>query len=345
MHIIDPLNDPRWAPFVERHPGACAFHTERWLRALAQTYGYEPLAITSSAPGSALTDAVPFCRIKSWATGRRLVSLPFSDHCQPLLGSDAGGGDVIRFAAEYSRREGDGFVEFRPAVPLRDASLDPEHEFTCYYIHWLDLTPTQERIFNSFHKDSIQRKIRRAEREGLRYEEGRSQEIIAKFYSLLMRTRRRHQLPPQPIKWFENLAQSMGESIQYRISIKDNVPVAAIVTLIHRNSMIYKYGCSDERFHAAGGTPFLFWRMIQDAKSAGVPLLDLGRTDIDNAGLIRFKDEWGTRRTELRYYRYPAPAASKTSDGIAARVAKKIFANMPDVLLEITGKLIYRHIG
>lgn len=345
MHIIDPLNDSRWAPFIERHPAACAFHTEGWLRALAQTYGYQPLAVTSAAPGSALTDAVPFCRIKSWATGRRLVSLPFSDHCQPLLGTDADGDAAIRFAAEYSRREGDKFMELRPAVPLRDASRGHEHQSACYYMHWLDLVPPQETIFNSFHKDSIQRKIRRADREGLQYEDGRSPDIIAKFYALLLRTRRRHQLPPQPIEWFENMARSMGESIQYRVAIKDKVPVAAIVTLTHRSSMIYKYGCSDERFHAAGGTPFLFWRMIQDAKNAGIPLLDFGRTDMDNAGLIRFKDQWGTRRTELLYYRYPAPAASKTSDGIAARAAKKIFASMPNALLEITGKLIYRHIG
>jgi hypothetical protein len=28
-----------------------------------------------------------FCRVRSWLTGRRSISLPFSDHCEPLVES------------------------------------------------------------------------------------------------------------------------------------------------------------------------------------------------------------------------------------------------------------------
>ena len=38
---------------------------------------------------------------------------------------------------------------------------------TVYWLHQLDLTPDLNTIFSTFHKASIQRKIRRAEREGL----------------------------------------------------------------------------------------------------------------------------------------------------------------------------------
>src|ERR1035438_10209860 len=82
---VDPLNDPRWAPFLQRNPQASIFHTSAWLDALALTYGYQPLAFTHSAPGAELKDTIVFCRVKSWLTGCRMVSLPFSDHCQPLL--------------------------------------------------------------------------------------------------------------------------------------------------------------------------------------------------------------------------------------------------------------------
>jgi hypothetical protein len=345
MYIIDPLSDLRWVPFVERHPLACAFHTVGWMRALSHTYGYEPFAVTSSPPESELTDAVPFCRIESWATGRRLVSLPFSDHCQPLVPSETAIGAVVNFVAELSRREKYKFFELRPSSPFANAAVSDENRSATYCIHWLDLTPPLETIFNGFQKDSIQRKIRRADRESLKYEEGRSSEIIDKFYGLLVRTRRRHQLPPQPIEWFRNLACSLAESMQVRVASKGHLPVAAIVTLVHRNSVIYKYGCSDERYHATGSMPFLFWRMIQEAKNAAIPLVDFGRSDLDNPGLIRFKDQWGTRKTELTYYRFPAPAPAHSSFGVAGKAAKAIFAKLPDNLLAIAGKLIYRHIG
>ena len=85
VYKIDPLSDPRWPEFLQRHPDAAIFHTPEWIEALRRTYGYEPVVYTTSSPGSDLTNGIPFCRINSWLTGRRLVSLPFSDHCQQMI--------------------------------------------------------------------------------------------------------------------------------------------------------------------------------------------------------------------------------------------------------------------
>src|SRR4051794_35545435 len=112
MYIIDPLTDSRWSPFVEQHGSACAFHSEGWLRALWLTYSYRTFAVTSSSPGSELSDALPVCRVESWATGRRLVALPFTDHCQPLLGCDvAMPRKAFEFLVELSQREKYKFIE------------------------------------------------------------------------------------------------------------------------------------------------------------------------------------------------------------------------------------------
>ena len=254
-------------------------------------------------------------------------------------------GKHLGFLAELLQSENYKFVEIRPASTLVDPSVKGENRSSQYFIHWLDTTPPLEKIFNTFHKDSIQRKVRRAEREGLQYEDGRSPQIIRKFYALLVRTRQRHQLPPQPIEWFQNLAQTMGDSIQFRIALKDALPVAAIVTLKHRHAVTYKYGCSDERYHATGSMPFLFWRMIQDAKSASIPLVDFGRSDLDNPGLIRFKDQWGTRRTDLVYYRFPVSAPRRDSVGLGGRAARAVTGRLSPAILKIVGRLIYRHIG
>ena len=251
----------------------------------------------------------------------------------------------LGFLAELLETENYDFVEIRPASTLFDPLVKDENRSSQYFIHWLDTTPSLEKIFKTFHKDSIQRKVRRAEREGLQYEEGRSPEIISKFYALLVRTRQRHQLPPQPIEWFQNLAHTMRESIQFRIALKNTLPVAAIVTLKHRQAMTYKYGCSDERYHATGSMPFLFWRMIQDAKNTSIPLVDFGRSDLDNPGLIRFKDQWGTRRTDLMYYRFPVLAPTRDFVGLGGRAARAVIGCLSPAILKTVGRLIYRHMG
>src|ERR1700730_12166707 len=84
VYETDPLSDPRWAQFVGRHARASVFHTVEWLKAIQLTYGYRPVVLTTPAPADPLNDGVVFCQIRSWLTGSRMVSLPFSDHCEPL---------------------------------------------------------------------------------------------------------------------------------------------------------------------------------------------------------------------------------------------------------------------
>src|SRR5580704_12775701 len=88
ISCIDPIQDRRWTNLVEMHPDGCLFHSAEWLKALSRTYGYKPLAFTTSAAEPTLTDGLVFCQVESWLTGKRLVSLPFSDHCAPLVEND-----------------------------------------------------------------------------------------------------------------------------------------------------------------------------------------------------------------------------------------------------------------
>src|SRR4051794_39851978 len=85
LHTIDPLSDSRWDDLVASHPKASVFHHRGWLQALASTYGYRPVVMTSTPPGKPLSNGVVFCEVRSWITGPRMVSLPFADHCEPLL--------------------------------------------------------------------------------------------------------------------------------------------------------------------------------------------------------------------------------------------------------------------
>ena len=83
VYVIDPITDSRWTDFIVGQPGASVFHSAGWLDALRRTYGYRPLVLTTSPPGARLANGLPLCEIKGWG-GKRLVSLPFSDHCEPL---------------------------------------------------------------------------------------------------------------------------------------------------------------------------------------------------------------------------------------------------------------------
>ena len=343
IFTLNPLQDPRWSRFVASHPQASVFHTSQWLDALRRTYLYDPVVYTTTPAGRELTNGIAFCQIRSWASGDRLVSLPFSDHCQPLA-------SPIEFAElmeglNASREKLWKYIELRPLAPIRAASADELAKSESFSFQMLDLRPSLDQLFHNFHKSCVQRKIHRAERENLTYEEGRSESLLQQFYSLLLHTRRRHGLPPQPLLWFRNVLACLGDRVLIRVACKDGQPVASMVTMQYKDALVYKYGCSDSRFNNLGGNALLFWRAIQDAKKDGLLRFDLGRSDSENHGLIAFKENWGAISTHLDYYRLPARHSSHLVSAWRARFARGLFYLMPDSLLSATGKLLYRHIG
>ena len=100
--------------------------------------------------------------------GYRMVSMPFSDHCQPLVETYDTLRIVLSSLAEQMNRENWKYIELRPMVffpsDLAMPRLSTGEEF---YFHRLDLQPNLQTIFHNFHKSCVQRKIQRGERENL----------------------------------------------------------------------------------------------------------------------------------------------------------------------------------
>ena len=340
---IDPLCDSRWEVLVDGHPQASVFHSTNWLRALKIAYGYEPVVATTCPPDTPLTNGLVVCRVKSWLTGRRLVSLPFSDYCDPLARS-AGELDELLLHLRRSVDAGKWrYMEIRP-ISYQPGNRTGLQKSLTYCIHSLDLGRSKQELFNNFHKSCVQRKIRRAERERLHYEEGTSENLLKKFYELVIATRRRQSLPPQPLSWFHVLCDTFGDNLKIRVASKNDFPIASILTLSHKKSIVYKYGCSDVRFQRFGGMALLFWNTIQEAKDQGLEELQMGRSDSDNSGLITFKERWGTVGKPLSYWVYP-PRARTTPSIWEKAILRHAVPVTPSLVLRTVGKRLYRHLG
>jgi hypothetical protein len=341
VYKLDPLTDIRWPELLARHPQASAFHSPEWLRALKDTYGYKPVVFTTTAEGK-LQNGVVFCEVRSWLTGNRLVSLPFSDHCQPLTNRD----DLLTILRSLNGHRKEAkckYIELRPALAVDLPEQSGFNVTESFSLHMIDLRPQLEQIYRGFHDSCIRRKIKRAEREGLTLEAGNTSDLLGKFRHLQLLTRRRHKLPPQPATWFDNLAHSLGEKLKIYVLSKDGIPAASILTISYRNVLMYKYGCSDAQFHNLGGMPLLFWKAIQEGKSAGAEFFDLGRSSAEDPGLLAFKGHLGGAASRVNYFR-DTPAIRRTEES-EPRVhwTRGALARLPEPLLVGVGNLLYRH--
>jgi len=340
LYEIDPICDPRWNEFVERHEGGSIFHTAEWLDALRTTYQYEPVAFTDAAPGERVNNGLLFCRVRSWMTGSRMVSLPFSDHCEPLVQSSTALDSMLDSVKGVVGRHA-RYIEIRPRQQMSvPAGFAPS---AAYCLHSIDLRPELDTIFSRFHKSHIQRSVRKAERLGLQVDVGRSSALVDAFCALHVLTRRRLGVPVQPVSWFRNLVESLGDRLTVYLATHRGHPAAAIVTAVQKRTLVYKYGSSDTAYNRYGGTTLLFWRAIQRAKEEGAQEFDLGRSDLDNEGLIAFKDHLGATRRPLTYYRYSLSADSARS--WTPSIVRRAYALVPKRIQGTIGSALYRHFG
>src|SRR3954454_4283192 len=162
--VFDPLTRSDWDGLLHAHKDATIFHTTAWARVLAKSYGHEPLYL-SFLCGAEPIALLPLMEVRSPFTGRRAVSLPFSDFCGPLI-SEAGAAKLVRerIANLLSERRWD-YLELRggPAV-ARDA--DPE---TSFYGHKLPLLGSVEELWDRL-TSPVRRAIRKAEKGELAVE-------------------------------------------------------------------------------------------------------------------------------------------------------------------------------
>jgi CelD/BcsL family acetyltransferase involved in cellulose biosynthesis len=337
---IDPLTDGRWRDLVQRHPRASAFHTPEWLDALRRTYGFAPVVYAGDPAHGDLRSAVAFCGVASWLTGRRLVSLPFSDHCEPLVEDVEQLATILGHAADEARRNGWRYVQIRPrttGLGVAPFALDESN-----YHYALDLRPDADAIFKGIKKQT-RYDIRRAERGTLRHVVGRADEFVRAYFRLHVMTRSTHGVPPQPLAWFRNVARCLGDMVDVHLLLDDGRPIAGLVTLLFRDQLMWKYSASDPVRDRLGMGKYLAWESIRSAKERGATTLDMGRCEPANVGLAQFKERWGATRTDLAYFRYPAPARSRSPHIAAA--ARRVVERLPSPVLAIAGRLAYRHVA
>ena len=343
LEVVDPTRFPGWDERLSSHPDATVFHTSAWARVLSETYGYLPAYFTFIEKDQ-FVGLLPFMEIRSWITGTRGVSLPFTDGCVPILPHGIGFEEPMAQVIDFAVSRGWRTVEVRGRVPGME-KLPASEE---YLSHDLDLTVGEESLFSRY-RPNVHRNIRKAEREGISVAEDKTLEGLREFYHLNCLTRREHGLPPQPVRFFEHLRkhvldQGLGSLMMARHKTK---PVAGALFLLFSGKAIFKYGASDRRYQEFRANNLVFRDAIRLLCRRGARTLSFGRTNFGHEGLRQFKMSWGTTETRHQYVKYDVRSKTYlTAEQSRWETCwKKTFANLPLPVLRIIGNFAYRHAG
>ncbi len=342
LQIINPITYPGWDDLLLSNQKYSFFHSSSWARVLRETYNYEPCYLVL-IDNTNLLVSIPLVELKCFAIGRRGVSLPFTDYCDPIVAGDVKVKDVINYLIKYGRRAGWKSIEIRGG---RNLIYDLPHS-TYYYGHTLSLTENEEKIFSSL-RDSTKRNIKKATKASVKVSMSNSINSIKEFYRLNCMTRREHGLPPQPFYFFRNIYDhiiSKGFGFIMLAFYKKRVVAGAIYFHFGRKA-IYKYGASDKTYQHLRTNNLVMWEAIRWYCQNGYESFCFGKTEPEHKGLLQFKNGWGAEKHIIKYYKYDLRSNTLLKDGsMVYGLHNKIFSKMPIPLLKIVGRLLYKYMG
>jgi hypothetical protein len=340
--LVNPLEQPGWDALLAAHSDAWFFHGTAWAWVLRETYGHLPV-YAARFDGGQMRSLLPLMEVSSPWTGRRGVSLPFTDFCYPLKSKGQDAGELYEMALAEGRARGWRYLECRSS----DEDWPGSSPSLVFYGHELDLGVGVEVLFKNL-EGSVRRGIKKAGAAGLRIQIESSLESVKSYYALHCRTRRRHGLPPQPFQFFANVQKRLLQiGLGFVVTARwEERPVAAAVFLHQGRRAMYKFGASDSGFQHLRPNNLVMWEGIRQCAERGCERLHFGRTSLAHEGLRRFKLGFGAREEEIKCCKYDFRAGRFVRDTDRTKGwFNRVFGCLPLPLLRLAGQLLYRHVS
>jgi CelD/BcsL family acetyltransferase involved in cellulose biosynthesis len=344
-----PVQESRLAESAAAQGGDSFFSDERWMNVIQAIYGYRVTRLEARGADGTLQGFLPVCAIHSPLTGRRVVSLPFSDAC-PLLAADTGAADqLVDQALELGRLHRARYVELRTGPSEILAGRD-DFVASDVYVRWrLALEVGEDAVWSGLPKP-VQRQVRKSRKMGVTIRVAGEREDMSRYHRLHVGTRTgKHGMPAQPVTFFQALWDQFSRDGSMRVAFAEHegIAIAGMVLFAAGNTVRYAYGASEERFLHLAPNNLLMWESIAWAAASGFKYFDMGRTARDNTGLMEFKRKWGATADPLPYFYSPRVAGlASTSEGSRKyQLLTACWKRLPLGVASSLGGMLYKHLG
>ncbi len=350
IKLIDIDKDRRWDSYVMSHQHSNLYHHSSWKNLIERTYGYQPYYFVYEDEVNAIKGLFPLFLIKTKITGNRFVSLPLSDYSDILSNNKKINQDLLTTVLEKIQEKNmtDLIIKAKKVTDCFDSNrFDVDNQNRN---HVLELSQPPEKLFTKFHKNNVQRNIKKAQQSGMLIQSGNSERDMRIFYDLYVSTRKKHGLLPQPFKFFKNIWEIFEPKnmLEVLIAFENNRAIAGILSISFKDTKYYLYGGSNYNFLQKKPNHLLLWTAIKNAYLQNLRYFDFGRTSVTNTGLLEFKRRWATIEQDTPYFFLKNNSFTPRIDNkklIKSEIISNLISKMPTSVLKIIGSIVYKHFG
>lgn len=342
VETVDPTSDLRWQQLVEQRPSDL-FHAPAWIRVLRETYNFEPRALLSSDAQGRPQAGVTYTRISDML-GDRVAVMPFSDYCDPLV-DEPGAWEAL---AEQLLAEGCLLTVrcLHNDLPLADKRFSLVNRARW---HGIDLNADLDALWTRVDEGS-RRAIRKARNNGITVRVAEQKPDLRAFFELHLRVRKlKYRMLAQPYRFFEQIWQQFTPGAQGFLMLAEHEGqvIGGVYYLRWKDTLYYKFNASDPTHLALRPNDLVLWQGMTLARELGCTYLDLGLSDWDQEGLIRYKRKFATDEKTISFLRHTPPGAVPPQAVELRTLLPQLTnlftdASVPDAVTEQAGDQLYR---
>ncbi|MBN1462430.1 MAG: GNAT family N-acetyltransferase [Paludibacteraceae bacterium] len=310
------------------------YHTKNWANVLKKSFGWNISAVVAD-DADRLVYFLPFISKFRMNFKKYNISLPLSHLVRPLYKD----GYADKLVPVYSNLSETGSFELHAKITTdKLISTSDSSIITTNLREFSDCT----ELYQALGKDSIQRKIKKAEKSGVIVKEESSLKKFIEFADMQVITRKKQGSPAYPQNFFKNIYTEFNDTdmIKLYISYYDTHPVAGVMFLNYGGYAIYGYGASldDRDMYKLGVNQIAMWTAIKRAYENGFHTVDFGKTPHVLEDLRQYKLKWASKEKPL-YYTYTKDCVKKQIDRGSSSF------NLVSNVLKKTPTVIYKKIS
>jgi len=361
----DFATDPRWNPFVRRHPRGLIYHHSLWLSALRDEYGQEALSLACINEKGEFEGVFPMLytrglpcglsRVGGQVTGRRLSSLPRTPMAGPLGTSSAVYGLLLREAVRRAKDRPGVTLQIKVDTNELDGMVDGMRGTFWRDSYVMELPGPGEsvRFGNAGKHHKVTWAKNKAVRMGVKLRQGEDEEDLAGWYRLYLETMQRVVVLPRPYRFFRTLWRTMRPRGMMRLVLAEidgcdgTELLAGSILLACGATLHYAFtGCNAQAL-ALHANDLLQWETIHSASKEGFRHYDFGEVGAECPDLARFKAKWSAKVVPLYRYHYPAPDLLDThavAGPADSRWIREVWQHLPLGLTEALGEQIFKRL-
>lgn len=349
LKIIDPKEDKRWDDFVISNRYGSIYHLSGWSEILKNTFSYKPHYLILEEEGH-ITAGLPLMKINSWLTGKRLVSLPRTSYCDPLVENTKDLDTLLHTAMKMVDEEKLDYVEIKTQHNEMLLNRKELKFYKHFKNHILSIENTEEELWKSFHRTCVRQPINRAKKYNVKIKEGKSEDDLKIFHTLLNMTSKKHGVPTRPYSFFHNIWETFRplNMVIIMIAYIEGTAAAASLSFLFKDTIYYEFlGLDDTLLNKSPGH-LLLWETLRKAKERNISNFDFGLTSPTNQGLIDFKRRWGSSEKDLIYFYFPDVTGYRSFIKNAEAYdesAKTILDKPKSEIKQLVGSKLYKHFG